>query len=261
MNKRFTVVVFFSLWVMSFLLTLATRANAADSGDLWIRTDFGPQVLMALNDRGEDFSITVTSAPYTDNSQNADIQIYGPGGRLIQNERFRSLGSSSQTFSVKAVGKGLYRIVLSGKFGERGHFRIDTSLPKLILGGWTEFDVWVWYGKFVKEDYFFYVPRGVSSFIFYLHRNIPGQWAHFKIFDSSNRLVLDTYFPREDGVFMIEAPSNERGRFWKLNVDHWSRTKFKFIGIPDWFSSSPAWWFNPEEIIDHGYTFARTRVP
>jgi hypothetical protein len=259
-NKRLLVILSFSLWAVSFLFFQVRRAGSANSGDLWIRTDCGPQVLMALNERGEDFSITVTSAPYTDRYQNADVHIYGPGGQLIKKERFWSVGSGSQTFPINTVGKGLYRVILNSRVTERGHFRLSTSLPKLILGGWTEFDVWVWYGKFAKEDYFFHVPFGVSSFIFYVHRNVPGQWAHFRIFDSSNRLVLDTYFPKEDGVYMIEVPSSERGRFWKLNVDHWSRAKFKFIGIPDWFSSSPAAWFNPEE-IRYGYTFAPTRIP
>jgi hypothetical protein len=259
-NKRLLVILSFSLWAVSFLFFQVGRAGSANSGDLWIRTDCGPQVLMALNERGEDFSITVTSAPYIDRYQNADVHIYGPGGQLIKKERFWSEGSGSQTFPINSVGKGLYRVILNSRVAERGHFRLSTSLPKLVLGGWTEFDVWVWYGKFAKEDYFFHVPCGVSSFIFYVHRNVPGQWAHFRIFDSSNRLVLDTYFPKEDGVYMIEAPSSERGRFWRLNADHWSRTKFKFIGIPDWFSSSPASWFNPEE-TGYGYTFTPARIP
>ncbi len=239
----------FSLCLGTFSLLLAVSGFAADSGTLWIQTGFGPQTLMASNVNGADFSITVTSAPDTGGYRAVDVHTYGPGGHLIQKDRFGSSGATSQTFSVRNAGEGLYKIVLRGRDGERGYYRINTSLPKLVLGGWTQFGVWVWQKRFAEGDYFFYIPPEVSSFFFYSHHNIPNAWAHFKIYDSGGRLFLDTYSPKEDGVDFIEVPARESGRYWRVNVYHWSRTRFKCIGIPDWFSSSKSSWFNPDEII------------
>ncbi len=259
-NSRFVKIAGISVLFAVFALAPLAKGYTA-IGDWGHFLGYTPHIYIN-NPEGKAFEVTlhVMKWPIDWNSPTTKAEVIDPNGEVIVKGKHK-LKNAECTLEIPAGPEGVYEV--------RTHTNIwvSSTLDESVV--WTgephkhivEGDRTI-FGCTVPRRWWFWVPRGTTSFTCYAMRagrymSQREDWGFFIITPRGQRIKalwgqppITKKYQQQQKVKVLVEPG-AAGRFWSFRAAYgdshnYSNVNISFEGVPPYLARSPEEWFNPK---------------